>query len=103
MGAGTLRLNSLAGSGGKSRLVMRRDGNFEVILNSLLFAGMTCNKGYVSLPSHRPLSLLLRGSPAMLPARPSRWLHLEIQHGGILSGLYPPPTGMQWCCQGGLQ
>jgi len=45
MGAGTLRLNSLAGSGGKSRLVMRRDGNFEVILNSLLFAGMTCNKG----------------------------------------------------------
>ena len=31
--------------GGKARVVMRKDGNLEVILNSALFKGMACSKG----------------------------------------------------------
>ena len=47
-GIGALKVNQSPPSGtdnkARTRVVMRKEGNLEVILNSLLFKGMACEK-----------------------------------------------------------
>jgi len=63
LGTGALRLKTNPADG-SSRLVMRREGNMEVILNSRLFPDMTCSKGCVLSPTCTHASRPCRPAPA---------------------------------------